>query len=49
MEEEPRINDVRLGAGGELEFFDGTAWVPYPDLPEDPGTPRAVSKGDDTR
>ncbi|UED87383.1 hypothetical protein [Streptomyces profundus] len=47
MERAPRTNDVRLGEDGELEFFDGTAWVPYPDVPEDDAAPNAVSRGDD--
>ncbi|MEU3731185.1 hypothetical protein AB0E81_17450 [Streptomyces sp. NPDC033538] len=49
MEEEPEINDVRLGIDGVLEFYDGTAWVPYPDVPEDHGPPNAVNREKDTR
>ncbi|MER6343599.1 hypothetical protein ACWC10_18255 [Streptomyces sp. NPDC001595] len=46
--EQPRINDVRLGANGELEFYDGTGWVPYPDVPdEDGGSPVVLTRLDD--
>ncbi|MBV7696688.1 CHAT domain-containing protein [Streptomyces sp. TRM70350] len=45
--EEPRLNDVRLGPDGSLEFFDGVDWVAYPDVPDDEGAPpNAVSRGD---
>ncbi|GEC08659.1 hypothetical protein SSP24_63140 [Streptomyces spinoverrucosus] len=48
MVEEPRLNDVRLGPDGSLEYFDGTGWVTYPDVPDDDGAPpNAVSRGDD--
>ena len=44
--EQPRVNDVRLGGNGELEFYDGTDWVPYPDVPEDDGTPFLVARSE---
>jgi hypothetical protein len=46
--EQPRINDVRLGEHGDLEFYDGTGWQPYPDVPDDDhGTPFLVARSDD--
>ncbi|MBQ1089037.1 hypothetical protein [Streptomyces sp. B93] len=42
MEQEPRVNDVRIGPDGELEFYDGAEWVPYPDLPDEAGPPSAL-------
>jgi hypothetical protein len=46
MVEEPQVNDVRLGDDGELEFFDGTAWIPYSDVPGDAGSPNALTRED---
>lgn len=46
MAENPRLNEVRLDADGILEFFDGTAWVPYPDVPDDNLPPIAVTRED---
>ncbi len=28
------VNDARIGAGGVLEYWDGTGWVPFEDPPE---------------
>ncbi|MFD0315701.1 hypothetical protein [Streptomyces flavalbus] len=44
MAEEPRVNDVRIAPDGELEFYDGTEWVPYPDLPDDVALPNGLSR-----
>ncbi|MFF3375773.1 hypothetical protein ACFYXF_22835 [Streptomyces sp. NPDC002680] len=44
MADAPKINDVRLGDNGVLEFYDGTAWVVYPDVPDDDGPPQALTK-----
>jgi hypothetical protein len=47
MADAPKINDVRLGEDGVLEFYDGTAWVGYPDVPDDDTwSPLAVSRRD---
>ena len=44
MADAPKINDVRLGDNGVLEFYDGTAWILYPDVPDDDGPPQALTK-----
>ena len=44
MADAPKINDVRLGDSGVLEFYDGTAWILYPDVPDDDGPPQALTK-----
>ncbi|QKG19133.1 hypothetical protein [Actinomadura verrucosospora] len=46
MSDQPQINDVRLRDDGELEYFDGTDWVAYPDLPDDNGQPFGVTRED---
>ncbi|MGW3646993.1 hypothetical protein [Streptomyces sp. NPDC000878] len=47
MADAPKINDVRLSDDGVLEFYDGTAWVVYPDVPDDATrSPFAVSRRD---
>ncbi|GAQ77260.1 hypothetical protein ACOT81_26520 [Streptomyces sp. WI04-05B] len=48
MADAPKINDVRLGDDGVLEFYDGTAWVLYPDVPDDDGPPQALTKDSPT-
>ncbi|MFI9614485.1 hypothetical protein ACIHCM_22940 [Streptomyces sp. NPDC052023] len=50
MTEEPRLNDVRLGPDGSLEYFDGAQWRAYPDIPDDEeAPPLAVSRDDELR
>ncbi|MEW2117285.1 hypothetical protein AB0945_19255 [Streptomyces sp. NPDC005474] len=44
MADGPKINDVRLGDNGVLEFYDGTAWILYPDVPDDDAPPQALTK-----
>lgn len=34
MEEHRDVNDIRLTDEGDLEYFDGKAWVTYPDVAE---------------
>ena len=50
MEEaDSHINDVRLTDDGVLEFFDGMAWVTYPDVPDDTAPPNALSREGNSR
>ncbi|WP_329256438.1 hypothetical protein OG417_16760 [Actinoallomurus sp. NBC_01490] len=37
MSAEPKIGDVRFSDSGEIEVFDGTAWGPYRQIPDDAG------------
>ncbi|GAA3865346.1 hypothetical protein GCM10023084_18070 [Streptomyces lacrimifluminis] len=48
MADAPKINEVRLDDNGVLEFYDGTAWVPYPDVPDADGPPQALTKDSPT-
>ncbi|MGW1670719.1 hypothetical protein [Streptomyces sp. NPDC002324] len=34
-EEVPQTGAVRIGADGGVEHYDGTAWRPYGELPDD--------------
>lgn len=49
MEENPRLNQVRMDSDGVLEFFDGTDWIPYPDVPDTAMPPIAVARDNEPR
>ncbi|MFG3659306.1 hypothetical protein [Streptomyces sp. NPDC047706] len=49
MAEEPRLNDVRLGPDGSLEYFDGAQWRDYPDIPDDEEAPPLAVSRDEER
>lgn len=46
---QPERGDVRFNAAGEVEFFDGTDWQPYRELPDDPDdSGYGIFRGPDT-
>ncbi|MER5883295.1 hypothetical protein ABT160_05665 [Streptomyces sp. NPDC001941] len=43
-------NAVRLGPDGSLEYYDGSRWQPYPDVPDDDDfAPRGLMRPADGR
>lgn len=40
----PQANDTWLDDAGELKYFNGTAWVPYVDLPDVPLEPNFLER-----
>jgi hypothetical protein len=44
---DPEANDVWIDDHGELRYFNGTEWVPYPDVPDGDLQPEVVIKGEE--
>jgi hypothetical protein len=44
-EPEQQLNAVRLSAEHGFEYYDGSQWVPYREVPDDGGEPTAVVRG----
>jgi hypothetical protein len=44
---DPKANDVWIDDHGELRYFNGTEWVPYPDVPDGDLQPEVVIKGEE--
>jgi len=43
----PKANDVWIDDHGELRYFNGNEWVPYPDVPDGDLQPEVVIKGEE--
>ena len=39
---DPKANDVWIDEHGELKYFNGDEWVPYPDIPDGDLQPEVV-------
>lgn len=44
---DPKANDVWIDDHGELRYFNGNEWVPYPDVPDGDLQPEVVIKGEE--
>lgn len=42
---EPELNAVRLSAEHDFEYYDGSHWVPYREVPDDGGEPPVIARG----
>ncbi|MGW5136772.1 hypothetical protein [Streptomyces sp. NPDC004135] len=47
VQDSPQVNNVRITESGEAQYFDGTAWQLYAELPEEGPPAGPIIKGDD--